>query len=67
VIFTLRKKSERVVINDDIVLTVIGVRGDKVRLGVTHPKGVAVHRHEVYEAILGHKEFGQGTEPMSPP
>jgi carbon storage regulator len=66
VIIIPRKKGESVVINDDIVLTVIEVRGDKVRIGVTHPKGVAVHRHEVYEAILGHKEVGQGTEPMSP-
>jgi carbon storage regulator len=66
VIFTLRKKSESVLINDDIVLTVVEVRGDKVRLGVTHPKGVAVQRHEVYEALLGHEEVGQGTEPMFP-
>ena len=65
-IFTLRKKSESVVINDEIVLTVIEVRGDKVRLGVTHPKEVAVHRHEVYEALLGHEEVGQGTQPISP-
>ena len=65
-IFIQRKKSESVVIDDDIVLTVIEVRGDKVRLGVTHPKGVAVHRHEVYEALIGHEEVGQGTQSMSP-
>ena len=61
-----RKKSESIVINDNIVLTVIEVRGDKVRLGVTHPKGVSVHRHEVYEALIGHEEVGQGTQSMSP-
>ena len=66
-IFTLRKKSESVVINDEIVLTVIEVRGDKVRLGVTHPKGITVHRGEVYEAVVGHTEAGQSTEPMSGP
>jgi len=46
-----RKKGESVVIGDDIILTVIEVRGDKVRLGVEHPKGGTVHRREVYEAI----------------
>ena len=46
-----RKKGESVVINDDIILTVIEIRGDKVRLGVEHPKGVTVHRREVYEVI----------------
>jgi carbon storage regulator len=51
VIVMPRKIGESVVIGDDITLTVIEVRGDKVRLGVEHPKGVAVHRWEVYEAI----------------
>ncbi len=64
-IFIQRKQFEGVVINDDIVLTVIDVRGDTVRLGVTHPKGVAVHRGEVYEAILSHEKVGQGTEAYS--
>ena len=56
-----RKKGESIVIGDDIILTVIEIRGDKVRLGVEHPKGVTVHRREVYEAILSQKEVGQGT------
>ena len=56
-----RKKGESVVINDDIILTVIEVRGDKVRLGIEHPKGVTVHRREIYEAILSQQEVGQGT------
>jgi len=46
-----RKKGESVVIGDDIILKVIEVRGEKVRLGVEHPKGGTVHRREVYEAI----------------
>ena len=46
-----RRKSESIVLDDDIILTVIEIRGDKVRLGVEHPKGVTVHRREVYEAI----------------
>ena len=56
-----RKTGESVVIGDDIILTVIEVRGDRVRLGVEHPKGVTVHRHEVYEAIQSQQEVGQGT------
>ncbi len=45
-----RKQGESVVIGDDIILTVIEVRGDQVRLGVEHPQGGTVHRREMYEA-----------------
>ncbi|GAB5441585.1 MAG: carbon storage regulator CsrA [Fuerstiella sp.] len=47
-----RKKSESVVINDDIVITVVEVRGDKVRLGIQAPREIPVHRKEVLDAIL---------------
>jgi carbon storage regulator len=50
-----RKKNEAIVINDDIVITVVEIRGDKVRLGVEAPKAVPVHRNEVYEAIQRNK------------
>jgi carbon storage regulator len=46
-----RHKGESIVINDDITVTVVEIRGDKVRLGVTAPKEVPVHRQEVHEAI----------------
>ena len=46
-----RKKGESLVIGDNIEVTVIEIRGDKVRLGVEHPVEVSVHRREVYEAI----------------
>lgn len=46
-----RKKNESIVINDDITIVVIEIRGDKVRLGVEAPKEVPVHRREVYDAI----------------
>ena len=46
-----RKKNESIVINDDIVVVVVDIRGDKVRLGIEAPKHVPVHRREVYEAI----------------
>ena len=46
-----RKKNESIVINDDITIVVIEIRGDKVRLGVEAPKEVPVHRREVFDAI----------------
>lgn len=55
-----RKKSESVVINDDIVITVVEVRGDKVRLGIEAPREIPVHRKEVLDAIL--RESGTSTD-----
>jgi carbon storage regulator len=46
-----RKKDESIVINNDITIVVVEIRGDKVRLGVEAPKDVPVHRREVFEAI----------------
>ncbi len=48
-----RSKNEGVVIGDDIQLTVVEIRGDKVRLGVVAPKDMPVHRQEIYNAIHG--------------
>ncbi len=52
-----RKKNESIIINDHVIVTVVEIRGDKVRLGIDAPKEVTVHRQEVYEAI--HGKFGQ--------
>ncbi len=46
-----RHKDESIIIGDDIEITIIDVRGDKVRLGINAPREVSVHRKEVYEAI----------------
>jgi len=46
-----RKKNESIIINDDITIVVVEIRGDKVRLGIEAPKEIPVHRNEVYEAI----------------
>lgn len=46
-----RKVNEKIVINDDIVVTVVDIRGDKVRLGIEAPKDVPVHRQEIYDEI----------------
>ena len=47
-----RKKNESIVVDDAIVITVLEIRGDKVRLGIEAPKSVPIHRSEVYAAIL---------------
>jgi carbon storage regulator len=46
-----RQRDESIIIGDNIVITVVDVRGDKVRLGIEAPLEVTVHRREVYEAI----------------
>ena len=46
-----RQRDETIMIGDDIEITVVDIRGDKVRLGITAPTSVPVHRKEVYEAI----------------
>lgn len=46
-----RKANERVVINDDIIVTVVELRGTKVRLGIDAPKGVRVDRYEVWDEM----------------
>src|SRR4051812_46886354 len=46
-----RQRDETIMIGDDIEVTVVDIRGDKVRLGINAPKEVSVHRKEVYEAI----------------
>jgi carbon storage regulator len=51
-----RKRDERIHIGDDVVVTVIEVRGDKVRLGIQAPRTTPVHRHEVWCAIQREKE-----------
>lgn len=46
-----RQRDETIMIGDDIEITVVDIRGDKVRLGINAPRHVQVHRKEVYEAI----------------
>lgn len=53
-----RRRDESIVIDKDIVITIVEVRGDKVRLGIDAPKDIAIHRREVYEAIV--KAVGDG-------
>ena len=52
-----RKKNESIVINEDIVVTIVEIRGDKVRLGIEAPRDIPVHRREVLDAILQEQEL----------
>ena len=67
-----RKKNESIVIDNDITIVVVEIRGDKVRLGVEAPKEVPVHRREVFDAIrrneLAAKEeaANKGETPTTP-
>jgi len=57
-----RKKNESIVVDDAIVITVVEIRGDKVRLGIEAPREVPIHRSEVYNAI-----HHSGSTPESAP
>ena len=46
-----RHRDESIMIGDDIVVTIVDIRGDKVRLGIDAPTNIPVHRREVYDAI----------------
>ena len=46
-----RHRDESIMIGDDVIITVVDIRGDKVRLGIQAPQDIPVHRQEVYEAI----------------
>lgn len=48
-----RKSNESIVINNNIKVTVVEIRGDKVRLGIEAPKNIPVHREEIYNQING--------------
>jgi carbon storage regulator len=49
-----RRQDERIVIGEQIVITIVEIRGDKVRVGIEAPRDVPVHRREVYDAIQRH-------------
>ncbi len=59
-----RRQDERIVIGDQIVITIVEIRGDKVRVGIEAPRDVPVHRREIYEAIQRHNS--QHAPPAAP-
>ena len=54
-----RRVGETLMVGDDVTVTVLGVKGNQVRIGVDAPKDVAVHREEIYQRIQNEKEADQ--------
>ena len=57
-----RQRDESIMIGDDVEITIVDVRGDKVRLGINAPRRIAVHRKEIYEAIQREKAQNKGQD-----
>lgn len=57
-----RQKNEVIRIGSDITLTIVDIRGDKVRVGIDAPKNVAVHRQEIFEAIQAKRDAIQSEQ-----
>ena len=58
-----RRVGESVVIGEDVTVTVLGVKGNQVRIGINAPKTVAVHREEIFERIKSGRGAGDGGDP----
>jgi carbon storage regulator len=61
-----RQRDESIMIGDDVEITIVDVRGEKVRLGISAPPHIPVHRKEVYEAIKREKQAAAGGGPAGP-
>ncbi|MFK2904864.1 carbon storage regulator CsrA [Dyella ginsengisoli] len=53
-----RRVGETLMIGDEVTVTVLGVKGNQVRIGINAPKNVSVHREEIYQRIKGENESG---------
>ena len=65
-----RRVGETVMIGDEVTVTVLGVKGNQVRMGINAPRTVAVHREEIFERIKHEgqeSEFDQNSEPKPAP
>ena len=67
-----RQRDESIIIGDNIVVTIVDIRGDKVRLGINAPTEIPVHRQEIYEAIQRENMRASRVDPkdtrgLSPP
>jgi len=59
-----RHRDESIMIGDEIVVTIVDIRGDKVRLGIDAPQDIPVHRQEVYEAIQRENRKASQVQPQ---
>jgi len=62
-----RQRDESIIIADNIVITIVDIRGDKVRLGIEAPKEIPVHRQEVYDAIQRENDQENAEAAPAPP
>ncbi len=56
VLILTRRVSESLMIGDDVIITVLGIKGNQVRIGIDAPRDVAVHREEIYKRIMDGEE-----------
>ncbi len=61
-----RRVGETLMIGDDVTVTVLGVKGNQVRIGINAPKDVSVHREEIYERIKNEKSGGSEVATSNP-
>jgi carbon storage regulator len=67
VLILTRRPGERVVINEDILITVMGVSGHTVRLGITAPEGVSIYREEIWLAVKEENRAAAAADPAALP